>query len=52
MSRYWRLAGNAGYDASLDRVRDRLRTAGFTDAEAAPGSPKREAKAAHRPASP
>jgi hypothetical protein len=31
MSRYWRLPGNPGFDASLDRVRDRLRTAGFAE---------------------
>jgi len=28
-SRYWRLAGNEGYDATLDRVRDRLLAAGL-----------------------
>lgn len=33
-SGYWRLPGNAGYDATLDRVRDRLRDAGFSDAAA------------------
>ena len=32
MSRYWRLPGNEGFDASIDRVRDRLRAAGFVDA--------------------
>jgi aminopeptidase YwaD len=30
ISQYWRLAGNAGYDASLDRVRSRLASAKFT----------------------
>ena len=29
ISRYWRLAGNAGYDATLDRVQTRLSAAGF-----------------------
>ena len=28
-SKYWRLAGNEGYDATLDRVRDRLLAAGL-----------------------
>ncbi len=28
-SKYWRLAGNEGYDATLDRVRDRLTAAGL-----------------------
>jgi hypothetical protein len=31
MSRFWRLPGNPGFDASLDRVRDRLRAAGFSE---------------------
>lgn len=30
ISQYWRLPGNAGYDASLDRVRSRLAAAKFT----------------------
>ncbi len=30
-SKYWRLAGNEGYDATLDRVRDRLLAAGLKD---------------------
>jgi hypothetical protein len=30
-SRYWRLSGNAGYDATIDRVRDRLTAAGLTN---------------------
>jgi aminopeptidase YwaD len=32
MDQYWRLAGNPGYNATLDHLRDRLRTAGFLDA--------------------
>ena len=28
-SQYWRLAGNPGYDATIDRVRARLTTSGF-----------------------
>ena len=32
-SRYWRLAGNEGYDATLDRVRDRLQAAGLKNIE-------------------
>jgi aminopeptidase YwaD len=32
-SRYWRLAGNEGYDATLDRVRDRLLAAGLKNIE-------------------
>jgi len=31
ISQYWRLAGNAGYDASIDRVRNRLRESGFVE---------------------
>ncbi|HYN10754.1 MAG TPA: peptidylprolyl isomerase [Vicinamibacterales bacterium] len=30
ISKFWRLAGNAGYDASLDRVRARLQSAGYS----------------------
>jgi len=30
ISQYWRLPGNAGYDASLDRMRSRLESAKFT----------------------
>jgi len=30
-SRYWRLPGNEGFDATLDRVRDRLVAAGLKD---------------------
>jgi Zn-dependent M28 family amino/carboxypeptidase len=29
ISQYWRLPGNAGYNASIDRIRDRLVSAGF-----------------------
>jgi aminopeptidase YwaD len=29
ISRYWRLPGNSGYNASIDRIRDRLVSAGF-----------------------
>ena len=29
ISQYWRLPGNTGYNASLDRIRDRLVSAGF-----------------------
>jgi aminopeptidase YwaD len=38
ISRYWRLAGNAGYDATLDRVQARLSAAGFTAAKDAAAS--------------
>ena len=34
-SRYWRLAGNAGYDATIDRVKARLLSGGIKDG---PGS--------------
>ena len=37
-SRYWRLAGNEGYDATLDRVKARLLSAGVTDADRSPGA--------------
>jgi aminopeptidase YwaD len=30
MDRYWRLAGNPGFNASIDHIRDRLVAAGFT----------------------
>ena len=30
MDRYWRVAGNPGFNASIDRIRDRLVAAGFT----------------------
>ena len=38
ISRYWRLAGNAGYDATLDRVQARLSAAGFAVAKDAAAS--------------
>src|SRR3954470_9829460 len=39
MDQYWRLAGNAGFNASLDRIRDRLVAAGFsTTLASAPGT--------------
>ena len=38
ISRYWRLAGNAGYDATLDRVQARLSDAGFAAAKDAAAS--------------
>jgi len=31
MDQYWRLAGNAGYNATIDRLRTRLRASGFRD---------------------
>jgi hypothetical protein len=31
MQRYWRVSGNPGFNASIDHLRDRLRSAGFTD---------------------
>jgi cyclophilin family peptidyl-prolyl cis-trans isomerase len=30
ISKYWRLPGNAGYDATLDRIQARLKAAGYT----------------------
>ena len=36
MDRYWRLAGNEGYDKSIDRVKQRLVAAGFTELPARP----------------
>ena len=33
MSQYWRVAGNPGYDASIDRLRERLLAAGYSAAE-------------------
>ncbi|HUR54344.1 MAG TPA: hypothetical protein VMZ71_09445, partial [Gemmataceae bacterium] len=30
MDPYWRLAGNAGYNFSIDHIRDRLIDAGFS----------------------
>jgi hypothetical protein len=43
MDQFWRNAGNAGYNATIDRIRTRLRQAGFPDSEkgAAPaGGPR------------
>ena len=33
MDQYWRNAGNAGYNATIDRIRTRLRRSGLTDRE-------------------
>jgi hypothetical protein len=39
MDRYWRLAGNSGFNASIDHIRDRLIAAGFTpSATGVPGT--------------
>ena len=39
MDQYWRLAGNAGFNTSIDRIRDRLVAAGFSAIPAsAPGT--------------
>ena len=38
MQQYWRIAGNAGFNASIDHLRDRLIDAGFSRS-AAPSSP-------------
>jgi aminopeptidase YwaD len=39
MDRYWRLAGNPGFNASIDHIRDRLMAAGFTpSATGVPGT--------------
>src|SRR4051794_19204815 len=32
MDQYWRLAGNPGFNASIDHIRDRLLAAGFSTA--------------------
>ena len=32
MDQYWRLAGNPGFNASIDHIRERLVDAGFTPA--------------------
>src|SRR5215510_12863122 len=34
MDQYWRLAGNPGFNASIDHIRDRLVAAGFAAATA------------------
>lgn len=38
MDRYWRVSGNSGYNASLERVRSELAAAGFTGGKGASGS--------------
>ena len=38
MDRYWRVAGNPGFNASIDHIRGRLNRAGFVDAATA-GAP-------------
>jgi len=37
MDQYWRNAGNTGYNATIDRVRTRLRQSGFPDREPGAG---------------
>jgi aminopeptidase YwaD len=39
MSDHWRLAGNPGYNASLDHIRDLLLASGFVPAGTAPADP-------------
>ena len=40
ISQFWRLPGNSGYNASIDRIRDRLAAAGFAiQASTANGAP-------------
>ena len=39
MDQYWRLAGNEGFDKSIDRVKARLIQAGFEELPARPASP-------------
>jgi len=38
MDQYWRLAGNPGFNASIDRIRDRLVASGYGDGAAATGA--------------
>jgi hypothetical protein len=38
MDQYWRNAGNAGFNATVDRIRTRLRQSGFPDRENGAGS--------------
>jgi hypothetical protein len=38
MDRYWRNAGNEGFNASLDRIRQRLEASGFAGRDAGPAS--------------
>src|SRR5262245_5917045 len=38
MDQYWRIAGNPGFNASIDHIRDRLLAAGYSSASSdAPG---------------
>ncbi len=37
MDQYWRLPGNAGFNATIERLRTRLRQSGFTDRETSTG---------------
>lgn len=39
MDRYWRVAGNTGFNASLDRIKSGLVEAGFTGAKASASGP-------------
>jgi aminopeptidase YwaD len=39
MDQYWRLAGNPGFNSSIDFIRDKLRAAGFADAPQKNGAP-------------
>jgi cyclophilin family peptidyl-prolyl cis-trans isomerase len=39
MDQYWRLAGNEGFDAAIDRVKARLIAEGFTELPARPTAP-------------
>src|SRR5215210_6067982 len=39
ISQFWRLPGNHGYDASIDRIRDRLTSAGFVAGGETTGRP-------------
>ena len=39
MDQYWRLPGNEGFDKSIDRVKQRLVAAGFTELPARPTAP-------------
>ena len=41
ISRFWRIAGNPGYDASIDRMHARLLASGFTPAARAPARSER-----------
>jgi len=40
ISQYWRLPGNSGYNASIDRIRERLAGAGFTAGDASTAGPR------------